>query len=113
MKSFKPNLIPNNPKDGSFDMDKVIMQNGGYEKYIITIKKDGVRVQLIDGKVLSRSLEVPNSKLVLERFSDLAEELKELGIAVDAEFYMHGQNLIQFLDFLQNQMLPLQSIELN
>ena len=99
MKSFKPNLIPNNPKDGSFDMDKVIMQNGGYEKYIITLKKDGVRVQLIDGKVLSRSLEVPNSKLVLERFSNLAEELKELGIAVDSEFYMHGQKFNSIFRF--------------
>jgi len=90
LKVFRPNLIPNNPKDGSFDLDKVIMKNGDYDQYYINKKKDGVRLQLLDGLVLSRALKVPGSKLVIERFQDIAIELKRLNIAVDGEFYMHG-----------------------
>jgi hypothetical protein len=99
MSNFKPNLIPNNPKDGSFDMDKVIKKNGGYDKYIINLKKDGVRVQLLDGQVLSRALKVPGSKLVVDRFQPLADEFKKLGINVDAEFYMHGQKFNSIFRF--------------
>lgn len=90
LKTFRPNLIPNNPKDSSFDLDKTIMKNGGYDKYYINKKKDGCRLQLLDGLVLSRALKVPGSKLVVERFKDIAIELERLNIAVDGEFYMHG-----------------------
>jgi len=90
LKNFRPNLIPNNPKDSSFDLHKTIMKNGGYSKYLINKKKDGVRLQLIDALVLSRALKIPGSKLVVERFQETAIELKRLNIAVDGEFYMHG-----------------------
>lgn len=90
LSKFKPNLIPNNPKDSTFDLDKIIMKNGGYSKYQINKKKDGCRLQLIDGLVLSRALKVPGSRLVVERFQEVALKLKELNIAVDGEFYMHG-----------------------
>ena len=89
-KQFKPDLIPNNPKDGSFDMDGAIMKNGGYDQYRINFKKDGCRLQLIEGTVLSRSLKSPGSKLVVERFQALADKCKELNISLDGEFYMHG-----------------------
>lgn len=90
LKTFKPNLIPNNPKDGSVDLDKIIQKNGGYNQYLISRKKDGCRLNLIESKVLTRALKVPGSKLVVERFQKLANQLKELDIAVDGEFYMHG-----------------------
>lgn len=99
MSNFKPNLIPNNPKDDSFDMDKVIMKNGGYSNYVITLKKDGVRVQLLEGTVLSRALKVPGSKLVVDRFQEIANEFKRLGINADAEFYMHGQKFNSIFRF--------------
>jgi hypothetical protein len=99
MKNFKPNLIPNNPKDESFDMDKAIMKNGGYENYIATLKKDGVRVQLLEGQVLSRALKVPGSSLVVERFEPIAKAFQKLGICADAEFYMHGQKFNSIFRF--------------
>lgn len=90
LKTFKPNLIPNNPKDGSVDLDKIIQKNGGYNQYLIPRKKDGCRLHLIESKVLTRALKVPGSRLVVERFQELSKELHKIGVAVDGEFYMHG-----------------------
>jgi len=89
-KTFKPDLIPNNPKDDSLNMDAIILKNGGYDRYSINFKKDGCRLQLIDGKVLTRSLKIPGSKIVVDRFQALADKCKELNISLDGEFYMHG-----------------------
>lgn len=90
VKNFRPNLIPNNPKSETTDFDKIIKKNGGYENYIILPKKDGCRLELIDGQVLSRALKAPGSKLVVERFQPLANLCKELNIVLEGEFYMHG-----------------------
>lgn len=103
LKTFRPNLIPNNPKDNSFDLDKVIMKNGGYGKYYINKKKDGVRLELLDGLVLSRALKVPGSRLVIERFQTIAIELERLNIAVDGEFYMHGAKFNSIFRFFTKE----------
>jgi len=89
-KQFKPDLIPNNPKNGSFNVDGAIMKNGGYDQYRVNFKKDGCRLQLIEGTVLTRSLKSPGSKLVVDRFQALANRCQELNISLDGEFYMHG-----------------------
>ena len=90
LKNFKPNLIPNNKKDGSFDIHNAIKKNGGYKMYNVTYKKDGCRLQLKEGNVLTRSLKSPGSKLVQERFQPLVDKCKELNISLDGEFYKHG-----------------------
>ena len=90
MKTFKPNLIPNTPKDGSFDITKAVEKNGGMQNYIVTLKKDGIRMQFIDKKVLSRALEPMRSKTIIEKYSKFAEIFDELKISVDGEFYSHG-----------------------
>ncbi len=87
---FKPNLVPNNPKDGSFDLKAKIRQRGGIINYLFFFKKDGCRIELIDKKVLSRELNVPRSILVVERFKRFSELLDECGIVLEGEFYMHG-----------------------
>tara|TARA_R110000782_G_scaffold249140_1_gene336236 strand:- start:224 stop:1300 length:1077 start_codon:yes stop_codon:yes gene_type:complete len=87
---FKPNLIPNNPKDDSFDRNKTITKNGGHKMYVATRKKDGCRLQLLNKQVLSRSLKAPGSELVVSRFQHLADECARLNIALDGEFYKHG-----------------------
>ena len=46
LKKFKPNLIPNNPKDDSFDLVTTILMNGGIHKYNVFYKKDGCRLHL-------------------------------------------------------------------
>lgn len=90
MATFKPNLIPNNPKDDSFDLDKTILKNGGYDKYLIMLKKDGCRLLIQGDSILTRSLKAPSSQLVLERFSPLMEICKKENILIEGEFYSHG-----------------------
>ena len=90
LEKFKPNLIPNHPKGKPVDIDTPIMKNGGYEMYLTTFKLDGCRLQMVDGKVLTRSLKQPGSMLVRSRFQKLADVCKEHNITIDGEFYMHG-----------------------
>lgn len=99
LKNFKPNLIPNNPKSQETDFDKIIMKNGGYDKYIILPKKDGCRMEIIDGQVLTRALKVPGSKLVVDRFQPFADLCKLINIVVEGEFYMHGQKFNSIFRF--------------
>lgn len=99
LKSFKPNLIPNNPKSEVTDFHKIIMKNGGYGKYIILPKKDGCRLEIIGGQVLSRAMKSPGSKLVVERFQPFADLCDNLNIAVEGEFYMHGQKFNSIFRF--------------
>lgn len=91
---FKPNLIPNEPKDGSFskeDREAKILSNGGLKDYVIFPKKDGCRLELGLGPlVLTRALKAPGSKLVQERFSKLNDICLKEGIIIEGEFYMHG-----------------------
>jgi hypothetical protein len=93
--SFKPNLIANNPKDGSFtkeDMERIITGNGGIENYIVFPKKDGCRLEMgLSSKVLSRSLKEPGSDLVKARFKEFNELCLSLNLIVEGEFYMHGE----------------------
>lgn len=90
MEKFKPNLIPNNPKDNSFNIHEAIEKKGGYHEYIITLKKDGVRTQFLNGDVLSRALKSPGSNTIKEIYGKFAQIFKELNISLDGEFYSHG-----------------------
>ena len=90
LKKFKPNLIPNNPKDGSFDIEKALNKNGGCENYIALLKKDGARLEVIDEKLLSRSLKEPSSDLVKDKFEGLVALCHDLKIVLEGEFYAHG-----------------------
>jgi hypothetical protein len=91
---YKPNLIDNEPKDGSFtreDRNALITKHGGIEKYIITLKKDGCRLAAGAGpNLLTRSLKQPGSKLVRQRLDRFHQICLTLNIIVDGEFYMHG-----------------------
>lgn len=96
IKNFKPNLIQNNPKDGSFTREKllaIISKKGGVKNFWAIFKKDGCRLQLgINQKEpVSRALKAPGSILVSKRFKALNELCLKLNIALDGEFYMHGQ----------------------
>lgn len=105
-KAFKPNLIPNNPKDGSWTQEarnKVLESNGGIQNYLITNKKDGCRLQLGLGPTpLTRSLKQPKSVLVLERFDKLNTICRQLNIVIDGEFYMHGLKFNEIFRFFSN-----------
>lgn len=105
-KVFKPNLIPNNPKDGSWTQDKrneILNKNGGIGNYLITNKKDGCRLQLgIANTPLTRALKLPKSQLVVSRFDKLNTICRQLNIAIDGEFYMHGLKFNEILRFFNN-----------
>tara|TARA_R110000851_G_scaffold97156_2_gene210669 strand:+ start:3116 stop:4234 length:1119 start_codon:yes stop_codon:yes gene_type:complete len=92
---FKPNLIDNVPKDGSFtnkDMEDIITSHGGIENYIAFPKKDGCRLELgLGPRVLSRSLKEPGSELVKTRFTKLNQICLDLNMIIEGEFYMHGE----------------------
>lgn len=103
LKEFKPNLIPNNLKSEVTDFDKIILKNGGYLKYFYLKKKDGCRLELIDGEVLSRALKAPGSQLVVDRFKPIAEEFKKLNILVEGEFYMHGLKFNSIFRFFSKE----------
>lgn len=105
IRKFKPDLIPNAPKGKSFEetIFPAIEKNGGYEEYLATLKKDGCRLQLIEGYVKTRSLKAPKSKLVIERFQPLADLCKELNIAVDGEFYMDDLKFREIFRFFSNE----------
>lgn len=90
MSKFKPNLIPNNPKDGSFDLEKALNKNGGCENYYALLKKDGARLEVIDEKLLTRSLKEPSSDLVKDKFEGLVALCHDLKIVLEGEFYAHG-----------------------
>lgn len=90
MSKFKPNLIPNNPKNGSFDLEKALNKNGGCEKYYAILKKDGARLEVIDEKLLTRSLKEPSSDLVKDKFEGLVSLCHDLKIVLEGEFYAHG-----------------------
>lgn len=102
--NFKPNLIPNNPKDGSFDKNQAIEKNGGPQRYFGVFKKDGCRLQLGLGKdILTRSLKAPKSSLVNERFKALNQLCLDLKISLDGEFYMHGLKFNEIFRFFSNE----------
>jgi hypothetical protein len=103
LKNFKPNLIPNNPKDDSFNREAIISKNGGHSMYMATLKKDGCRLQLIEGKVLTRSLKEPKSRLVVSRFQEIAERLAAVNVAVDGEFYKHGLKFNEIFRFFSKE----------
>lgn len=90
IEKFKPNLIPNNPKNEVVDHQRLIMRNGGYREYCVLLKQDGCRLELANGEVLSRELKIPGSRLVVERFKPISEMFKRLNILAEGEFYMHG-----------------------
>jgi hypothetical protein len=103
IQGFKPNLVPNNPKDGSFteqERQALIDKNGGLSGYYAVYKKDGCRMQLgVCDKILTRSLKEPKSELVKQRFAELNQICLDLNIALDGEFYMHGLKFNEIFRF--------------
>jgi hypothetical protein len=99
----KPNLIPNEPKDGSFskeDRDALLMKHGGIEEYIILHKKDGCRMEAgAAPTLLTRSLKPIKSALVNIRFNKFQQVCLTLGIVVEGEFYAHGMKFNEIFRF--------------
>jgi len=103
VEKFKPNLIPNAPKDGSFNLLESLDKNDNVSNYMISLKKDGCRLQLgLGDKILTRALKEPQSDLVKAKFEALNKLCLKLNIAVDGEFYMHGAKFNEIFRFFAN-----------
>lgn len=98
MGKFKPNLIPNF-SDGSENIESIIKRNGGLIKYSVFRKKDGVRLEIIDGKLLPRSLKDIRSNDVKSRFKELVDICQLHDIVLEGEFYSHGMSFNEIYRF--------------
>ena len=95
---FKPNLITGcKTIEDAFKL----AEKHGVNKYSINRKKDGVRVEVLDG-LLGRSLKPSRSKQFNEKFKPLLDICKKLGIFIEGEFYSHGMKFNEIYRFYSN-----------
>lgn len=98
---FKPNLIPNSDVSNPIDLKSIIGNKAS--DYIISFKKDGCRVEFVDGKILSRALKPVNSLWIQQRYQKLAEKCKELDIIFEGEFYAHGYRFNEIVRYFKTE----------
>jgi len=99
---FKPDLIDNFDKkvtENSAEAAADIAVANGIENYMIFFKKDGARLQLLKQQVLGRSLKLPQSKLIIDRFQPLTDLCAQLNITADGEFYSHEMKFNEIMRF--------------
>lgn len=96
---FKPNLVPNN-KEG-IDVVIDIVKKHGIRNYLISKKKDGVRLEAMS-VIKGRSLKIPRSIHVNSRFTIIADIADSLGIILEGEFYSHGMKFNEIQRFFSN-----------
>lgn len=82
---FKPNLIPNSKVKDPINLEEIIGDN--VSDYIVSWKKDGCRLEIINGKLLTRALKPVTSNWIIEKYSRLAERCQELGIILEGEIF--------------------------
>ena len=100
-KQFNPNLIPNSDVSEPIDLKSIIGDN--VNNYIISFKKDGCRVEFVDGKILSRALKPVTSLWIQQRYQKLADKCKELGIILEGEFYAHGYRFNEIVRYFKTE----------
>lgn len=98
---FKPNLIPNSDVSNPIDLKSIIGDN--VKDYVISYKKDGCRMELVNGQCLSRSLKPVESKYLVEKYQKLADKCKEMGMILEGEIYAHGLRFPEILRFFSTE----------
>lgn len=96
---FKPNLIPNSKVDKPIDLSKII--GNDVDKYVISYKKDGCRVEIVDGKLLTRALKPIAATQINEKYKELAEACAKLDIILEGEYYAHGMSFREICRFFK------------
>lgn len=101
---FKPNLI-HNFKDEEDPLVQIALRLKGKNlaDYIISYKKDGCRLELLNGEVMTRSLKNVQNKHTVERFTGFARFLKKYGIILEGEFYDHDMSFEEIKRFFKTQ----------
>ena len=98
---FKPNLIPNSDVSDPIDLKTVVGDN--IIDYVVSYKKDGCRIEIKDGELLTRALKPVTSLWIKERYKKLAEKCKELGIILEGEFYSHGMRFPEIVRYFKTE----------
>ena len=97
---FKPNLIPNSKVEDPINLKDIIGDN--IKDYIISAKKDGCRMVLKNGEILSRALKPVTSEWVIKRYTDLANVCKKHNIILEGEFYSHDMKFNEIFMFFKS-----------
>ena len=100
-KQFKPNLIPNSDVSDPIDIKSIVGDN--VQDYIISFKKDGCRLEFVNGEILTRALKPVTSLWIKNRFQKLADKCKEEGIILEGEFYAHGYRFNEIVRYFKTE----------
>lgn len=109
--SFKPMLLPNNKvkegqeylyETGGLDIDKLTSPT-----YLVSIKRDGVRAEIGNGKLRTRKMEEFANKRLNDYFSSLID-LTSTGIILEGELYSESTPFDELSGILRsfNKELP-------
>lgn len=101
-KKFVPNLIPNSPTGKPIDIPAILKKLGrSVSDYIVSMKKDGCRVEIIDGEIKTRALKQVSSTWIQKRYAKLAQVCKENDVILEGEFYAHGMKFNEICRFFK------------
>lgn len=103
-KKFLPNLIPNSKVKNPIDIPTILKKLGrSVSDYIISFKKDGCRVEIIDGELKTRALKPITSLWIQQRYQKLAQVCKDNGVILEGEFYAHGMKFNEICRFFKTE----------
>lgn len=99
---FKPNLIPNfKGQVDPIDQLREKLVGKDLSRYIISYKKDGCRLELLHGRVLTRELKPVQNLHLANRLKKFAEYLNSHGIVAEGEFYDHDMSFEEIKRFFK------------
>lgn len=99
---FKPNLIPNSKVENPIVIPEIIAELGrSLSDYIVSFKKDGCRVEVMDGALKTRALKTVGSLWIQERYRRLAQVCKQNNVILECEFYAHGMKFNEICRFFK------------
>jgi len=99
IKGFKPMLIPNSKEDDGNSLRSLKELGVDPRDYYFFLKKDGCRVELIDGDVLGRSLKQVPSNYYNDKYKDLAQYLRQHGVVLEGELFSPNMSFREICRF--------------
>lgn len=102
MKTFKPQLLPNNPVGEDMDWETLLADT--IQDYFCSIKLDGARVELqYDTPVKGRSLKTIKNVQIQRMHEELQEDVGKYGGIIEAEFYAPGMTFSEIMHFFKTE----------
>lgn len=102
MKTFKPQLLPNNPVGEVMDWESILGDT--IQDYLVSIKEDGIRSELqYDTNAKGRSLKDCKSIHVQSMHKEFQEDSGRFGGVVEAEFFSPKMTFSEIMHFYASQ----------